>query len=181
MAVTQLLSVHGYTAWTTLLLTIGILVMGITGGSLYVSVRPDTIVPFWSFEYALSRKLHRGAFVLVVLLLGHHIYFDPRIYLVWESWIANAELFGVIVLGTFALWGILAAQSLLMAAEWVTGRFFSKWIVDASGIVSIAGMVVALAFALVRTFTSLSSIQLVAGVTVLCLGAIAVTTIHSRS
>lgn len=142
-------------ALSTFLLTGALLLMGLLGVSLYANLRPDTVFPVWSFEYALSRKLHRALFIVVVGVLGYHVFFIPRVSLVWTAWVADGEPFGAVVLILVAVWGLLAGQSVLMAGEWLTGNLFSRWESDYSAALSGAGVALALALAAGLVLTDL--------------------------
>ncbi|MDY7082120.1 MAG: hypothetical protein SXQ77_06885, partial [Halobacteria archaeon] len=70
---------------------------------MYANTRPDSSLPLWKFEYAVSRKIHRALFVFVIGVLGYHIFFTPRIYAAWSSWVTTGEVFAVLVLGIIAV------------------------------------------------------------------------------
>lgn len=136
---------------TTLAVTGGFVLMAVLGVSLYAELTPGTRLPVWRFGYALSRKLHRAVFVLVVGLLGYHVFLTPRVYLVWATWIRDMDPFGLLALAHIGIWGVLAGQSLLMLGEWATGDTFTRWTVDRTGRAGIAGAVVAVGAGLERS------------------------------
>lgn len=147
-SIVDLLGTRSTMTLTSLLLTGGIAAMAVFGVSLYANIRPGSVLPLWKFDYAFSRKVHRGLFIGIVLLLGYHIFLTPRVVVVWSNWISTGEPFGILVLGIIAVWGILAGNAVLMSVEWLSGHMFSRWEVDRSGRASALGAFGAFSIAL---------------------------------
>jgi hypothetical protein len=155
--ITELLFSSGPLAilgWTNLAFNVFFLVMAVTGMSLYTNIRPNTVVPFWKFEYALSKQLHRLSFVLLVAILGYHIFFTPRVSLMWMGWLSGPNLFGLVMLLTLALWAVLAGQAVLMVWEWLTGTMYSKSQRSPSANVSFIAILAVVALGLIASLTT---------------------------
>ncbi|MCX8172937.1 MAG: hypothetical protein N3D09_04940 [Archaeoglobaceae archaeon] len=108
--------------WTNLVSTSLIFLMFLFGVSLYKNNRPDTTLPFWRFEYYASKLIHRLAFFLLVLTLGYHIFFIPKIFSTFIDWITLGHLFVLIPI-TSILIGILAfLLAFMLLYEIVVGK-----------------------------------------------------------
>jgi len=104
-------------AWVNILLTTSITLMFVFGVSLYKNNRPDTSLPFWKFEYFLSRLIHRLAFFFIIVVAGYHLFLLPMIYRIWPEWIFNGYLFSILLLAAFVIGGLSSAQAVLMIIE----------------------------------------------------------------
>lgn len=128
---------------STFALTGTLVAMAILGVSLYANTTPDTRLPLWRFEYARSRKLHRGLFAVVIVLLGHHIFVLPRVVAAWTRWLGAGEPFGLVMLLLIGIWGVMAGQVAAMLGEWVTGVPVGGWERSVAGQASVAGLAIA--------------------------------------
>lgn len=111
-------------AWFNLLFTVFLLIMAVTGLSMYRTLRPSSILSRWDFGFAGSRLVHRGFFLVIIGILGYHVFFmvSDR----WLRWLRRGDPFSVLVLLMVALWGLVTAQSLLMGEEMFTRSVFRK-------------------------------------------------------
>lgn len=113
-------------AWINISVSTLVFLMFVFGVSLYKNNRPDTSLPFWKLEYFLSRTIHRIVFFLLVVVLGYHIFFIPKISRVWVEWLFYGHGFSVVLLAVFVIGGMASAQAVLMVVELVTGTAFTK-------------------------------------------------------
>ncbi|MCS7144503.1 MAG: hypothetical protein NZ879_05720 [Archaeoglobaceae archaeon] len=93
--------------WVNLASTVLISLMLVFGVSLYKNNRPDTKLPFWKFEYYLSRIIHRLVFLLIIVILGYHVFFISKIFNAWNDWILMGHLFVLLPITSIII-GILA-------------------------------------------------------------------------
>lgn len=108
--------------WINLASTTLISLMFVFGVSLYKNNRPDTKLPFWRFEYYLSRVLHRLVFLLIVVILGYHIFFISKIFSAWCDWILIWHPFALIPITSIII-GILAFMfALVLFYEIITNK-----------------------------------------------------------
>lgn len=108
---------------TTFLLTL----MGIFGISLYRNNNPHTILPFWRFDYNISRLIHRLVFIFLITFLGYHIFFIKKIYIAWIDWTVTLHpfvfiFFGIIILGSCAFAMALVMLIEIPKVEMFTGK-----------------------------------------------------------
>ncbi|MEM4541423.1 MAG: hypothetical protein QXP46_07995, partial [Archaeoglobaceae archaeon] len=109
-------------AWVNLASTTLITLMFVFGVSLYKNNRPDTRLPFWKFEYYLSRTIHRLVFLLIVVILGYHIFFIAKISSAWNDWILMGHPFVFIPITSIII-GILAFMlALVLVYEIIAGK-----------------------------------------------------------
>ncbi len=137
-------------------LTAALVLMAFFGVSLYANVRPETRFPLWRFRYGFSRKLHRGLFVFVVAVLGHHVFLVERVVVTWIGWLLGMEVFGVLMMASVAVWGMLAGHAVLMVAELLSGDMFSGWSRSFDREAAAAGAVFAVLWTAAVAFTGLT-------------------------
>lgn len=128
ISLTHLLLARGSTtlAWPIIAITVAIITLAVSGVSLYGAIRPGTRLPVWRFGYVLSRKIHRLAFIIMLTVLGYHLFFTPRISAMWLSWLFGPTLFGLIVLLVLVVLGLAVIHANVMGLEWATNHMFSK-------------------------------------------------------
>jgi hypothetical protein len=149
--VAQLLLGSGWTAlaWPIIVVTMAIIALAVSGVSLYANLRPGTRLPVWRFDYVLSRKIHRLSFIIMLAVLGYHLFFTPRVSVMWLSWLFGPNLFGLIVLLVLLVLGVAMMHAAFMGLEWVTHNMFTKTfalsVAPASlvGVIGLIGLAVA--------------------------------------
>lgn len=108
--------------WINIISTSLISLMFVFGVSLYRNNRPDTKLPFWRFEYYLSRIIHRFVFLLIVVVIGYHIFFITKIFSAWIDWILMGHIFSLIPITSIII-GILAFMlALALFCEIIAGK-----------------------------------------------------------
>ena len=108
--------------WINIISTTLISLMFVFGVSLYRNNRPDTKLPFWRFEYYLSRIIHRVVFLLIVVAIGYHIFFITKIFSAWIDWILMGHIFALIPITSIII-GILAFMlALVLFYETIVGK-----------------------------------------------------------
>lgn len=141
-------------AWPIIALTMAIIALAVSGVSLYANIRPGTRLPLWRFDYVLSRKIHRLSFIVMLAVLGYHLFFTPRVSAMWLSWLFGPNLFGLIVLLVLLVLGVAVIHATFMGLEWVTHNTFTKAFapsVAPASLVGVIGLIGLAVAALVRT------------------------------
>ena len=128
-------------AWPIIAITIAIIALAVSGVSLYANIRPGTRLPVWRFDYVLSRKIHRLSFIIMLAVLGYHLFFTPRISAMWLSWLFGPNLFGLLVLLVLLVLGMAVIHADFMGLEWVTNNMFSKTLARPVAPASLVGFI----------------------------------------
>ncbi len=136
-----LLSGWSVLAWPIILLTMAIIALAASGISLYANLRPGTRLPVWRFDYVLSRKIHRLSFIIMLAVLGYHLFFTPRISAMWLAWLLGPHLFGLLVLLVLLVLGVGVMHAAFMALEWGTHTTFTKTFARAVAPASLVGII----------------------------------------
>jgi hypothetical protein len=139
----HLLLGRGWTAlaWPIIVLTMAIIALVVSGVSLYANLRPGTRLPVWRFDYVLSRKIHRLSFLIMLAVLGYHLFFPPRVSAMWLSWLVGPHLFGLLVLLVLLVLGVAVLHAAFMGLEWVTHQMFTKAFANAVAPASLVGII----------------------------------------
>lgn len=143
MPVSQLLLGSGWTAlaWSIIVVTMAIIGLAVSGVSLYANIRPGTRLPVWRFDYVLSRKIHRLSFIIMLAVLGYHLFLTPRVSAMWLSWLVEPNLFGLLVLLVLLVLGVAVLHAAFMGLEWGTQTMFTKSFARAVAPASLVGVI----------------------------------------
>lgn len=108
--------------WVNLFSTTLISLMFVFGISLYKNNRPDTTLPFWKFEYYLSRIMHRIVFLLLIIILGYHVFFISKIATAWSDWSIMGHLFSIIPITSILIGSFAFLLALVLFFEIIAGK-----------------------------------------------------------
>lgn len=111
--------------WVNVLVTSFMSLMLVFGVSLYKNNNPLTTLPFWRFEYYLSRLVHRLVFFALLAVLGYHIFYINKIYTAWIDWTVKLHPFSLIFLGTIIVGCLAFALAFVMLIEIPKGEMFT--------------------------------------------------------